>query len=814
MTSLSKRLFSLNLALLLTALLAVPAAAQESLTAEDLQTDMLSAAATSFEEPREEKHLSQADHDPHGELLQDLLSQLPPAPQPEAEDEALPPEEDGSGLPPEEEEDEVSLLAQTPVIILDQGVHVYPGRDANGYGWYYDDSANELTLDEDYSGGSISIYSGLTLWIEDDVTISATDGSTFGYHAIVHDPIAGTSQYSSSLVISGQPNASLTVNGGDGDYGGGSAIYSSGHVYCSVDAVLTGGNSTYSYDPYNDTHAIAGDGIWAQGISLVGQNISAYGGDVLTISNAMEGYGGYGLYASGSISVYGSNHTAVGGDAAYFGGYGTRAPSVSITAENCSFTGGTGSTYGGAGILGGTSVSLSKGSISVTGGDADVHGGYGILTPKATIRADCTLQGGYGYTSPAPGLFYESTCVFGANNITMINGGDEIAFQRAVGSSNPSTSPHTNTYGYGTNYSTIQIRLKDYWLDLYANSASGRGWNFEGESTFSTLQPYGTTYDLADYIFESSRYTQVGWGDRYNTAGKNILPLNTVVRPTTSTSLYAVWTSVTPENLIVLNGMEGMITTSERYTTTVGESVELPDSLRYSGGKSLLGWSSEVVPEADESGTLSGVWYEGGDTVYSNPCSATLLYGQSDTGVYAVYHPNGGTFTNGGSILVQGTRSTDSDLTVYAPTADVITAPEGLMLAGWAASPTAATPKYESGKGIPLDSNDDPIHLYAVWKPGEFTTEVNGMTVTHIPATGTVTVTVPLRTPRVGELLAAGIYREDGQLISFAMTPVRSATFSLTATYTGAASEVRLFLLEGDRSPAAAHETVSLTERS
>ena len=862
MTSLSKRLFSLNLALLLTALLAVPAAARDTVTAEELRTEVPFGA-----EAARESHPRSADHqDPNGEIpspepefeaeaefeaepdfeedgespLTEDEAVLPEDETAPTEDEAVLPEdetaptedeaaltEDEAVLPEDEtaptedeaalmetEDGEASLLAETPYVILEDGDSgFFTNRDASGTGWEYSAASNELTLYENY-GGSISAYGGLTIVVSGNVTVSAPDGSEGGYNAIHHElPDDLTPSYDDRLFIDVPAGSSLTVNGGAGNYGGGSAVYSNYAVTFrgSGSVTLTGGDSTYAgYYDENDNrkNCYAGDGVFAGDIALYGSNVSAYGGDILSTST-LGGYAGCGLYAIDSAYLSGGGHVLRGGEGAYRAGDGVSAISVRTFADNSSFLGGDSDTTGGHGVYTSTARLYGDGT-AYTGGDSANRAGCGVYADDVTVSGHCTIRGGYGTILSAPAIYYFDTCSFGAYNITLCNGGSDIALQCSSDADDFTYSQHTDLDTEGTYYHTIRFTIKDYRLRLYGNSKSGYGY-YNGSATFSSLKPYRTTYDLTDYRFESTRYTQVGWGG-YSTSGKSILPLTASITPTSHTSLYAIWTSVTPQNLIVLNGLEGLVKSTARYTTSIGKDVKLPASLIYEDSRDLLAWSSEVAPESDESGTLSGVWYEGGDTVSPNPYRATLLYGQSDIGTYAIYHPNGGSFTNGGTILVQGTRSTYSDLTVYAPAAGVITAPEGSMLAGWASSPSAASPTYEAGDSVRV-ACESVKHLYAIWKPEEFSTEVNGLTVTHCPATKTVTVNITGDRNTDADLLIAALYGGDGAMQTCARCSLTAAS-TLKLTYSGPAPTLKLFLPDSDLRPTAAHETIPLSTLS
>ena len=109
---------------------------------------------------------------------------------------------------------------------------------------------------------------------------------------------------------------------------------------------------------------------------------------------------------------------------------------------------------------------------------------------------------------------------------------------------------------------------------------------------------------------------------------------------------------------------------------------------------------------------------------------------------------------------------------------------------------------------------DEVVHLYAVWKPAEFSKDVNGMTVTHCPATKTVTVSVPRGWDTDADCITAAVYGTDETLRACSARSVTTAAFRLTLTYGGEVSELRLFLTDEDFCPTEEQERVSLTELS
>jgi len=752
-----------------------------------------------------------------------LAEELPPAAE---EDPAELLEIRQAMLDLEDTNEPLSLMSTGIAFSLDNGTQVSGDTEASGTGWTYTAEENLLVLTSEYGGGRIDISCGLTIRIEGDVTIAAPNSETYGDSAIRHTITSvGEPGESDTLLIEIPKGSSLTVTGGYGYYGGGSAISSDHDVRINSQGTvtLTGGDSYYpGYTSAGESkHAYAGHGLKAVDITLSGSGISANGGGFRTTISSF-GYGGSGLFATGHVFLHGSDFSLFGGRGSYYGGYGINTKTVTVQAERVSALGGNAATCGGHGIYASGNVYLTSGSITASGGDGNTAansggiGGRGVATLGSFyVSATATLTGGNGYACAA-GVVYGNTCNFGLANVTVQGRGQiEVFPVKYFTGATATISYHEHVHApTSDDKTTLIVRINEYEMIL-----DGNGGTFNGSEQLSMEKsPYPTYYDLADYPFTMSGRALMGWGSSSTTEANsnNLLPLNARVHPKADrATLYASWTSTDYEkNLIILNGLEGRLENNYLYESYANHPVTLPTELDYgSTTDALLAWSTEIVPEADEDTHIfSGQWFSGGDEITPQESIPTILYGQAESdGSYVLYHPNGGTLKDGGTLLVQGSRTGNSDLQVLTPDGSCLTAPEGLVFAGWATSAEGAV-QYEGNDSLTL-TDGTVTHLYACWEPPTLETVTDtGLTIAFQPFSKTVQITAPADWGEApdAQTLIAGLFTEDGRLLQVDLgTP---GTESLELTYTSDTPPVlRVFALDKTHSPAAKKTELALS---
>ena len=101
-----------------------------------------------------------------------------------------------------------------PYVIMVDGTIFHSDRDTSGEHWSYTAENHQLTL-TNYSGGSILASGDLTIFSEGNVNIVGSDGNDYGNDGI---QVTGTLNFYIW-------NTFLSVSGGDGALGGGSAIH-------------------------------------------------------------------------------------------------------------------------------------------------------------------------------------------------------------------------------------------------------------------------------------------------------------------------------------------------------------------------------------------------------------------------------------------------------------------------------------------------------------------------------------------------------------------------------------------------------------
>lgn len=509
----------------------------------------------------------------------------------------------------------------------------------------------------------------------------------------------------------------------------------------------------WSYEA--EDHTLTLNGYYGGTINASG-DLTVYTQNTVSITGTSGGnYGGGGILVDGSLMLIvlsGSLHINAG-DGRVRGGdaiYAAQFSYGNLVGTDAYFYGGDAtSTYASDSPLGGTGINAAfvllygSGRVYIYGGDSSTYSysdsmsGFGIYADTVYIESDCTIHGGYGVYS-SPGIYFLSYCEFEVVNASIYCHDYRGS---AVYTPNEGTywyyNKHTTVSGPGT---SITITPNRYRLRLYGGSSDAA---LPGGATWTSLEAYYPTgYDLSDYLFQRPGYAQLAWtGSGYSTSDP--LPLNAYFTPATNCSLNAYWTAANPGD-IILNALDGQLANGSFYQKTTGASATLPAQVSYGDGESsLLGWCSLPTPEADADYLLSGQWYEGGATISSDPDQATVLYAQENaSGTYAIYHPTAGTLKNGGTILVQGSTASDTDLWVHTPDGSQLAAPEGYTFAGWSTQENAAQAQYTPGSEIHLSQNAV-LHLYAVWTPTEYSyTPASGLTITSIPASRTIRVTV------------------------------------------------------------------------
>ena len=549
-------------------------------------------------------------------------------------------------LPAWASEDDLDLQnsPDTPYKIVVDGTPFWSDQNASGSQWTYRAEDHYLTL-TGYNGGTINASGDLTVYAQNNVTITGSSGGSYGGGGILVDGML-------TLVVG---SGSVQISGGDGQIRGGDAIYASQFGY---------GN-------------------------FAGTNAYFHGGDATSTSAADKPIGGFGINAgfvllSGSGSVY-----IYGGDA---------------------------STYSASNSL----------------------GGCGICADTVYIESDCTIRGGTGVYG-SPGIYFFSYCEFDVVTAS-------VSCPDRRGSA--VYTPTDDTYWYYSKHTTVSgtsmsitITPNRYTLWLYGG---GQDAILPGGSASSTslTDYYPTSYNLTDYIFQRSGHIQLAWtGSGYSDSDP--LPLNAYFTPVTNCSLHAYWTEAKAGD-IILNALDGRLADGSFYQKFSGAQAALPSQVSYKNEVSgLLGWCTLPAPTADSDRLFSGQWFAAGDTAPSDPDRVTVLYAQETYGgPYAIYHPTAGALNSGGTILVQNVVSTVSDLYVYALDGSQMAGPDGYTFAGWSTQADAGQAEYAPGDKIPLPENTL-VHLYAVWEPTEYSvTPESGLTITTIPASKTVRVTL------------------------------------------------------------------------
>ncbi len=518
------------------------------------------------------------------------------------------------------------------------------------------------------------------------------------------------------------------------------------------DGIETDGFLTL-YAAGDDLSIWGGDGVVRYGVSAS----YAQGG------NAITARGGFlGIFISGKTDFYGGENTE--GTTVKLGRFGIYAPTVQLIGKN-------------------------KAKVEIHGGSnyntsSDSTAGVGIIAARISIEAESYISAGERGTCSAPGIFFTESCEFGAVNSEVVGSsgidGRAYAIQNPD-DSKPRYSIHTTVTDKGYN---VKTAVKQYTLKLIGNG----GHTSNGKSQLSFTDYYPASYSLADYVFERTGYTQIGWNQF---AGMDDLsvPLNSVYVPASPSQLTAYWAKTTKGD-VLLNCLEGQFSDGECYKNYGNKAVELPESLLYSGNKlMLLGWCDELDSDSNENDSYvyAGKWYTGGTTIDPDSSKTTVMYGRAaDNGV--IYHPMEGTVTNGGNIIVQGSKGTlNTDKTVKVIGQEKMNAPAGYEFAGWSVSEGSDVVRYEPEDEIVLKAGAL-YNLYAVWNKTSYTySPESGVNVTYRPDDKNVTVELTSEWCSKNSVSSSvcALYRNGKQISADTQKYSSGSNIKLSMDYTG-----------------------------
>lgn len=529
---------------------------------------------------------------------------------------------------------------------------------------------------------------------------------------------------------------------------------------------------------------------------MTGSNGTYYGGNGITVEN---GNLDILIKQNSRLTVTAGSGRTLGGDAVSV----SEGTLLCACSGSASFTGGntTGAEKaGGDALYGRYGAAIYGSGITATGGNApQTGGGCAIIGSQVYVYADCTLTGGSGnYGGPA--VYFGTIGYFGLVNADLAGGSgseETLAIQYSDGGS-LTFHPHTSLYG---SIYSLRIRVNRYILTLFGGGGTLNGSN----ATYTSLQAYyPAQYDLEDYLFTRSGYTQVAWAN----ASGDLTPLKQSYQPVQNTWFEAAWEQTAAQDILLI-GADGTFADGEPYQKASGQAVVLPTQMNFPDNSSLLAWGSYMTASPNQLYTYPGSkWYAGEDSVTPDAKKAEVLYAWNDDGAFAVYHPNGGSVKSGGSVELQGATAevlaSATELKVYALDGDVLTPPENFAFAGWSAQSGSTTADYQAGEPITLHKGEVTA-LYAVWERTVYVdTPEPGVTVKYSTVTHTVDVALSddwCRSKGAQTVICAQ-YSGEKELTAAAQPYGSGQGIQLQMTCSGnGLPECRLFVLDSDYRP-------------
>ena len=429
--------------------------------------------------------------------------------------------------------------------------------------------------------------------------------------------------------------------------------------------------------------------VYAEGVNQISGSTGTY-------------YGSAGIISSGNLEItIASGTTYVHGGGGYTQGgdgissditasiYTLEGSSLFVTGGDTSDT----SRLGGDAIYGKTVYILGDGFVSATGGDGlsvyskNCSGGCGIIGNYIYLLGSCELVGGNGYYA-GPGIYFGSYCQIGVVNATISCGNGQYNKYAIQNSDELSWYYNKHTVLSG-NSSSIKISIRQYTLRLL-----GCGGTI-GTATYESLKSYyPTSYDLSEYVFQRTGYTQVSWSN----ASGDLIPLHDLYTPVGNTDLYAVWEINKYKVEYVVDGA----TAPKNQVKVYGEPITLSECVPEKVGYTFKGWSTK------QNGNVT---YNSGDEYRNN--EDVTLYAVWEIIKYTIsYDANGGIGAPESQTKTYGTNLTLSS---------VVPEREGYNFKGWSTIPNGGV---DYNPGDEYTENAD-IVLYAIWEINKYSVEYN-----------------------------------------------------------------------------------------
>ncbi len=319
--------------------------------------------------------------------------------------------------------------------------------------------------------------------------------------------------------------------------------------------------------------------IYAEGVNKIsGSTSTYYGSDGIISSGNLDV-----IIVDGTTSVSGGNGFYRGGDGIYSDSYAFvytfAGTSLIVEGGNTAQI----SAAGGNAIYGEIAHISGEGFVRAIGGDGTslysngCAGGCALIGNEVYVESPCELIGGEGYYA-GPGIYFGSYCETGVVNATISCGNGQYNKYAIQNSDGLSWYYNDHTIVSGDSYS-IRISIRQYILNLFGCGGT------RGTATFESLKAYyPTSYDLSEYSFQRTGYTQVGWS---TTAG-DLVPLD-LYTPDEDTDLYAEWAPNTYKVAYNSNGGSGSMSSST-HTYDIAKNLT---SCKFSKeGYVFVGWAT------------------------------------------------------------------------------------------------------------------------------------------------------------------------------------------------------------------------------
>ena len=202
-------------------------------------------------------------------------------------------------------------------------------------------------------------------------------------------------------------------------------------------------------------------------------------------------------------------------------------------------------------------------------------------------------------------------------------------------------------------------------------------------------------------------WTFIGWSENANSTTTGIL--SSPYTPTSSVTLYAIYSKIISANFYQLNGSNSIKTTTI-YNNATNGSVTAPavSTSSVEGSSQVVGWATSTTSTISSVTPNTNINISGNENYYAVvSCVITIDYNGNGATNGQVSNSTGTIYKTANGTTTPTTKKAEIKLNQNAFTKDNYT------FIGWSIKSSTVNPEYESGISYEFESDTT---LYAIWK--------------------------------------------------------------------------------------------------